>query len=383
MRHGGILIEANDSEGEVMKKHTTIDQSLSADVSACSTVAIDLAKRVFQVAGEDALGQVIFEDRIKSREAFQVFLRGLPASVTVLVETGPGAQAWARLLQMQGNSVRILPAQLVASHRSGPKNDRNDVLAILRAGRDCKISAVPIKSAAALAMQALHRARQGYVRRRTAVGNQIRALLLEHGVAMAQGEIAIRQLVPRVLEDATQPLPDLLRELIAELLGEWGQLGERVNVLTGRLETAANEDETAKRLMTVRGVGPIIATALLAKQTEPERFANARLFAAYFGLVPSQHSSGEKNRLGGMSKNGDAYLRSLTIQGAHAVLRQIRPDSEQPDDRRLWRWISRLGRKQAAVRLANRNLRILWVLLQNDQTYRRRPGDGQEAAMSH
>ncbi len=383
VRHGGILIEANDSEGEAMKKHTTIDQSLSADVSACSTVAIDLAKRVFQVAGEDALGQVIFEDRIKSREAFQVFLRGLPASVTVLVETGPGAQAWARLLQMQGNSVRILPAQLVASHRSGPKNDRNDVLAILRAGRDCKISAVPIKSAAALAMQALHRARQGYVRRRTAVGNQIRALLLEHGVAMAQGEIAIRQLVPRVLEDATQPLPDLLRELIAELLGEWGQLGERVNVLTGRLETAANEDETAKRLMTVRGVGPIIATALLAKQTEPERFANARLFAAYFGLVPSQHSSGEKNRLGGMSKNGDAYLRSLTIQGAHAVLRQIRPDSEQPDDRRLWRWISRLGRKQAAVRLANRNLRILWVLLQNDQTYRRRPGDGQEAAMSH
>lgn len=383
MRHGGILIEANDSEGEAMKKHTAINQSLSADVSACITVAVDLAKRVFQVAGEDALGQVIFEDRIKSREAFQVFLRKLPASVTVLVETGPGAQAWARLLQTQGNPVRILPAQLVANHRSGPKNDRNDALAILRAGHDCKISAVPLKSAAALAMQALHRARQGYVRRRTAVGNQMRGLLLEHGVAMAQGEIAISQLVPRILEDATQPLPDLLRELIAELLGEWSQLGERINVLTGRLETAAKEDETAKRLMTVRGVGPIIATALLAKQTEPERFANARLFAAYFGLVPSQHSSGEKVRLGKMSKHGDAYLRSLTIQGAHAVLRQLRPDSQQPDDQRLQRWISRLGRKEAAVRLANRNLRILWVLLQNDQTYRRQPGNGQEAAMSH
>lgn len=383
MRHGGILIEANDSEGETMKKHTTNNQSLSADVSACSTVAVDLAKRVFQVAGEDALGQVIFEERIKSREAFQVFLRELPPSVTVLVETGPGAQAWARLLQMQGNPVRILPAQLVASHRSGPKNDRNDALAILRAGRDCKISAVPIKSAAAMAMQALHRARQGYVRRRTAVGNQMRGLLLEHGVAMAQGEIAISQLVPRILEDATQPLPDLLRELIAELLGEWDQLGDRVNVLTGRLEMAAKEDETAKRLMTVRGVGPIIATALIAKQTEPERFANARLFAAYFGLVPSQHSSGEKTRLGKMSKHGDAYLRSLTIQGAHAVLRQLRPDSQQPDDQRLQRWINRLGRKEAAVRLANRNLRILWVLLQNDQTYRRQPGNGQEATMSH
>ncbi len=116
MRHGGILIEANDSEGEAMKKHTTINQSLSADVSACTTVAVDLAKRVFQVAREDVLSQVIYEDRIKSRDAFQVFLHKLPASVTVLVETGPGAQAWARLLQAQGNPVRILPAQLVATH---------------------------------------------------------------------------------------------------------------------------------------------------------------------------------------------------------------------------------------------------------------------------
>ena len=383
MRRGGILIEANDSEGEAMKKHTMFNQSLSAEVSACTTVAVDLAKKVFQVAGEDALGQVKFEDRIKSREAFQVFLHKLPESVTVLVETGPGAQAWARLLQIQGNPVRILPAQLVAKHRCGPKNDHNDAFAILRAGRDSTISAVPVKSPAALAMQALHRARQGYIRRRTAVGNQMRGLLLEHGVALAQGEMAISQLVPRILEDVTQPLPDLLRELIAELLGEWSQLGERINVLTGRLETAAKESEIARRLMTVRGVGPIIATALLAKQTEPERFANARQFAAYFGLVPNQHSSGDKIRLGKMCKHGDAYLRSLTIQGAHAVLRQIRSDSQQPDDQRLQRWISRLGRKEAAVRLANRNLRILWVLLQNDQTYHRRPGNGPEVAMSH
>jgi transposase len=383
VRRGGILIEANDSEGEAMKKHTMFNQSLSADVSACTTVAVDLAKKVFQVAGEDALGQVKFEDRIKSREAFQVFLHKLPERVTVLVETGPGAQAWARLLQIQGNPVRILPAQLVAKHRCGPKNDHNDAFAILRAGRDSTISAVPVKSPAALAMQALHRARQGYIRRRTAVGNQMRGLLLEHGVALAQGEMAISQLVPRILADVTQPLPDLLHELIAELLGEWSQLGERVNVLTGRLETAAKESEIARRLMTVRGVGPIIATALLAKQTEPERFANARQFAAYFGLVPNQHSSGDKIRLGKMCKHGDAYLRSLAIQGAHAVLRQIRSDSEQPDDQRLQRWISRLGRKEAAVRLANRNLRILWVLLQNDQTYRRRPGNGPEVAMSH
>src|SRR5690606_25520033 len=197
-----------------------------------------------------------------------------------------------------------------------------------------------------------------------------------------QGETAFSRGVPRILEDASQPLPDLLRALIDELLGDWHQLGARIEVLTGRLETPARQGATAKRLMSVRGVGPIIATALLAKQTEPERFANARQFAAYFGLVPNQNSSGEKVRLGKMSKRGDAYLRSLTIQGAHSVLRQIRADSEQPDDRRLQRWISRLGRKEAAVRLANRNLRILWVLLQNNQVYSRQPGNNQEVAMS-
>ncbi|UZE20958.1 IS110 family transposase [Pseudomonas sp. B21-054] len=342
-------------------------------MSACTTVAIDLAKQVFQVAGEDALGRVLYEERIKSREAFHTFLRQLSPSIVVLVETGPGAQAWARQLQAQGNLARVLPAQLVANHRSGAKNDRNDALAILRAGRDSKIAAVPIKSTAALAMQALHRARQGYVRRRTATSNQMRGLLMEHGFALAQGDVAISQTLPRVLEDATQPLPDMLRELIDELLGEWRQLGERINILTGRLEIAANQDQTARRLMTVRGVGPIIATAMLAKQTEPERFADARQFAAYFGMVPDQNSSGQKVHLGRMSKRGDGYIRSLMVQGAHAVLRHLRPDSEQPDDRRLHRWLSRLGRKEAAVRLANRNLRIIWVLLQNDQTYRSQP----------
>ena len=366
-----------------MKKHTTKTHPSPVDVSVCSTVAVDLAKNVFQIAGEDALGQVIYEQRIKSRDAFVRFLQQLPPGLTVLMETGPGAQAWARLLQAQGNLARILPAQRVADHRSGAKNDRNDVLAILRAGRDKDIVAVPIKSTAQLAMQALHRARQGYVRRRTAMGNQMRGLLLEHGIAMAQGEMALSRNVPRILEDATQPLPDMLRELIAEMLGEWSHLGERIAVLTGRLEAAALEDETARRLMTVRGIGPITATALLAKQTEPERFANARMFAAYFGTVPEQNSSGHKVRLGKMCKRGDAYLRSLAIQGAHAVLRQVRPDSEHPDDHRLRRWLSRHGQKGAAVRLANRNLRIIWVLLQNDQTYRRQPAGCQEATMNH
>lgn len=335
-------------------------------------LAIDLAKNVFQLAGEDAHGQVVFEDRIKSRESFSAMLRELDATVTVLMESGPGAQAWARELQGRGVCVRILPAQRVAEHRSGAKNDRNDCRAILRAGRDTSITAVVVKSTQALAMQALHRVRSGYLRRKTAITNQIRGLMLEHGIAAPRGAGALATRVPRILEDATQPLPDLLRELIDELWVEVTQLSMRIGVLSARLETAAREDSCARRLMSIPGIGPITSTALVAKETRPEKFPNARQFAAYFGLVPDQHSSGQKVRLGRMSKRGDGYIRSLVIQGAHTVLQQLRDDRQDADSRRLRRWKERHGVKGAAVRLANRNLRIVWALLSHEAEYQRK-----------
>jgi transposase len=368
-----------------MKQHTAIQSA--TNLTACTVIAVDLAKRVFQVAGEDALGTVIYEQRIKSREAFAAFLKGLPAGLTVLMETGPGAQAWARLLAKQGHTARILPAQHVATHRSSHKNDRNDAHAILRAGRDTDIKAVPIKSAQALAMQALHRARSGCVGRRTALSNQMRGLLLEHGIAMPKGDAALLHGVSRVIQDDNQPVPDVLRELIADLLAEWGHLGVRIEALTGKLKLSASQDPKACQLMTVRGIGPVIASAVMAKQVEPERFGNARDFAAYFGVAPNQNSSGEKNRLGKMSKRGDGYLRSMMVEGAQAVLSRLDPHSQRADDRRLLRWMSRHGRKGAAIRLANRNFRIVWVMLQNDQSYRREMprqaerGDMQEVEM--
>jgi len=366
-----------------MKQRTTNREAMSrAAVANCTTVAVDLAKHVFQVAGEDAGGRVIYEERIRSRESFWAFLHGLPGGLTVLLETGPGAQAWARQAQSEGQQVRLLPAQRVAEHRSGAKNDRNDAHALLRAGRDRGIAAVPVKRVEALAMQALHRVRQGYVRRRTAIVNQARGLLLEHGIALPQGGAAMAERMGRILEDATQPVPALLRELSAELLAEWTHLGLRIEALTGQLEAYAKQDDTARRLMTVRGFGPIIATGLVAKETQPQRFPNARQFAAYFGTVPEQHSSGQRIRLGRMSKRGDGYLRSLVIEGAHAVLRQLKPDSSAPDDRRLQRWMQHHGRKGAAIRLANRNLRIAWVLLQSEATYRRQPAAHKEMAMA-
>jgi transposase len=357
-----------------MKKHTTESENI---LSTCTVLAVDLAKRVFQVAAEDARGEVLYEQRIKSRDAFTAFLKRLPASLNVLMEVGPGAQAWARQLALQGNTVRILPAQRVAEHRGGAKNDRNDVLAILRAGHDSSIKPVPIKSLQSLTMQALHRVRQGYIRRRTTLSNQMRGLLLEHDIALAKGNAAINRNIPLLLENANVPLSDLFRELIAQLFSEWEHMGQRIDVMTGKLNESARQNPQAQRLTTVRGVGPIIATAMIAKQTDPERFANARQFAAYFGPVPDQHSSGQKIRLGKMSKRGDSYLRSMMIEGAHAVLRNLKPESQHPDDRRLHRWLHRHGRKGAAIRLANRNLRIIWVLLQSQQTYQRAPTHAQ------
>lgn len=334
------------------------------------TLAIDLAKNVFQVAGEDERGTIVFEDRIKSREAFLDFLRSLRPPLVVLMETGPGAQSWARELQSRQIEARVLPAQRVEEHRSGAKNDRKDTHAILRAGRNQSIHAVPIKSVGLLTMQALHRVRSGYVSRRTAISNQTRGLLTEHGVVFARGDAALSKRLPRVLEDASLPIPDRLRELISELWAEWEMLSQRIAQLEGELSGEAARDPLTKRLMTVPGVGPMTATALVCKDLNPDRFADARQFAAYFGVVPDQESSGNRIRLKGMSKRGDTYIRSLLINGAHAVLQRVNMASDEKRHQRLRHWKERVGTKAAAVRLANRNLRILYALMKNGGSYR-------------
>lgn len=334
------------------------------------TYAVDLAKRVFEIAGETATGEVVFERHCRSREAFWTFLRQVTPGQQVLLETGPGAQAWAREVQSRGAEARILPAQRVATHRSGPKNDRNDARALLRAGHDVSIHAVPVKSTEQLALQALHRVRSGYVRRRTALSNQMRGLLLEHGVVIGRGAAALSAALARVLPAASVPLPDRLRDVLAELEAEWRLLGTRIERLSAELSQLAADEPLARRLMTVPGIGPIIASALVCKEIAVERFANARQFAAYFGLVPDQHSTGGRTRLGHMSRCGDRYLRGLLIEGAHALLAWPRTGTDRASEG-LRRWLQRHGKKGAAVRLANRNLRIVWSLLRHpNATYR-------------
>ncbi|MGH8145975.1 MAG: IS110 family transposase [Rhodanobacteraceae bacterium] len=333
-----------------------------------TALAIDLAKNVFQVAGENARGEVMLEKRLKSRQAMHKFIAGLEPPLTVAVETGPGAQAWAREIQARGIAVKILPAQHTAVHRSGNKNDARDAQAILRALHDRHVHPVPVKTPEQLAMQALHRVRRGWKRRRTAIGNQVRGLLLEHGVVMGQGDAALVRMVDRSLEDATLPIPDRLRELIADLMGEWYGHRDRLAKLDAELARLSRTDPVARHLCQVRGIGKIGATAMACKGLDPDRFADGRQFAAYFGITPSQHSSGQKVRLGKMSRRGDTYLRNALLEGAHAVLNQIRSDARDPYSRRLQRWMQRCGQKGAAVRLANHNLRVIWLLLKHPDT---------------
>lgn len=336
-----------------------------------TTIAIDLAKHVFEVAGEDLQGKVLQTQRMKSREAFYAYIQRLQPPLLVGLEVGLGAQAWARVLQERGLEVRLLPAQLVATHRSGGKNDRNDARAILRALRDEKIHPVPVKTVAQLSMQALHRARAGWVRRKTALSNQMRGLLLEHGVVFGRGDKRLMDLVPRVLEDASIPVPDLLRGLLEVLWLDWQGQVQRLEAIERQFVTLMRQDPLARRLETIPGIGPITATALACKGIDVSQFRNSRQFAAYFGIVPDQHSTGEKVRLGRMTRRGDRYIRSLTVNGAHAVIRCIRKDDQRPEARRLRRWRDRHGNKGAAVRLANRNLRIVWALLRTEADYRR------------
>ena len=335
-----------------------------------TAIAIDLAKDVFQVAGENARCEVMLSERLKSRQAMHKFIQTLEPPLTVAIETGPGAQAWAREIQARGVEVKILPAQHTAAHRSGNKNDANDALSILRALHDVSVHPVPVKTQEQLAMQALHRARRGWRRRMTAITNQVRGLLLEQGVVIARGDPALVRKVDRTLEDATLPIPDRLRALVAELMGEWRGLGERMAAIDGELAVLSRTDPVASHLCQVRGIGPIISTAMACKSLNPDRFANARQFAAYFGITPSQHSSGNTVRLGRMSRRGDTYLRSAMIEGAHAVIRQVRREAVDPYSCRIRRWVQRCDQKGAAVRLANHNLRVVWLLLKHpDMTF--------------
>jgi transposase len=269
-------------------------------------------------------------------------------------------------LQKLGHEVRLMAVAMIHPYRTNQKNDANDAEAICEAVSRPRTRFVPVKSEGQQAVLTVHRARELLVTERTALANQIRGLLLEYGVVIAQGIQRLRRELPEVL--TTETLPEVVREVGTELRGRLGELDRRIAEYDHRIEQLAKQNEAARRLMQVEGVGPMTATALVATVGEGHAFHHGRQFAAWLGLVPKQYSTGGKTVLGRITKHGNVYLRTLLIHGARAVLQF----SAKRTDRKS-RWVEavrqRRGNNIAAVALAAKHARILWALLAHGQEY--------------
>lgn len=330
-------------------------------------IALDLAKNVIQVHAVDRAGKPVLRKPFK-RSHLLPFFRDLPPC-EIGMEACASAHDWGRKLQALGHRVQLLPPQYVKPFVLGQKNDANDAAAICAAMARPEIPRVPVKTVAQQDRQALHRVRQLRMKHRTALINQIRGLLAEYGVAIAQSPGALRKAIPGLLEDADNGLSFDFRQLLLELYEELKRMQAGIDTLTERIERQVRQDADGRRLLAVPGVGPITASALLATVGDARQFSNGRQMAAFLGLVPRQHSSGGKTRLLGIHKRGDSYLRGLLVHGARSVLRTA---AGKPDDRSRWlmNLAMRRHRNIAIVAQANKTARIAWAILTTEQRYR-------------
>jgi transposase len=329
-------------------------------------IGVDLAKQVFQLHGVDSHERMVLKKKLK-REQMQAFFRDLPACL-IGFEACSGAHYWARELQKLGHTVKLIAPQFVKPYVKANKNDANDAEAICEAVSRPTMRFVAIKSPAQQDLQATHRVRSQLVSQRTEKVNQIRGLLAEYGIVVGQRIESLRKALPDVLENAENALSGDFRALLEGLRQDLQNLDGRVKELDKRIQLQANRDEGAQRLQQIPGIGPITATALVSGVGDARQFKRGRDMAAWLGLTPGQHSSGGKERLLGISKRGDAYLRTLLIHGARAVLKV----AGQKDDPRS-RWLQGLSERRnkniAAVALANKNARIAWALLSKNLDY--------------
>ena len=329
-----------------------------------STIAVDLAKSVFELAISNYPGRVKERHRLSRTRFERFFAQHQPT--TVLFEACSSAHHWARELQRLGHQVVLLPPHTVRPYVTRNKTDRADAKALLEAYRNKDIHPVPIKSLDQHVLAALHRYRSAYITQRTARINTTRGILRELGVIIPTGA---RHLVPSVralIEDPLSNVPLALRPALDHACAEVRNLEQRIRDLERQLETLAKDNPVITRLRTIPGVGLLTATALFAFVGDMKRFRSGRHFASYLGLTPREHSSALTRRLGRISKRGDAYLRMLLIHGARSVLCHAKK-LDSPDRLRTWalRLEQKRGHNIAAVALANKLARIAWAVWKN------------------
>lgn len=331
-----------------------------------TTVGIDLAKNVFQVHGVNECGKTMLKKQLK-REQMMLFFTNLPPCLIGMEACG-SAHYWANQLQRVGHIVKLMAPQFVKPYVKTNKNDAADAEAICEAVTRPTMRFVPIKSREQLAVLALHRARQGFVKARTAQANQIRGLLAEQGIIIPKGIVHISLCLPKILEESENDLPGTFRQLLNRLGEHLKELDRHTKELEVQIQRWHRENAASKKLAQIPGIGPITASALVASVGNATNFENSRQLAAWLGLVPRQHSSGGKQTLLGISKRGDSYLRTLLIHGARAVLRVAERKAEHAGS-----WLAgimaRRNQNVAAVALANKNARIVWALLAHDRVF--------------
>ncbi|MBV9360182.1 MAG: IS110 family transposase [Betaproteobacteria bacterium] len=331
-------------------------------------VGVDLAKNVFQLHGVDRSEKTVWRRRLRRDDWIMVLKERVEPGCEIGMEACSGAHHWARELQKLGYSVKLIPPQFVKPYVKSNKNDANDAEAICEAMSRPGMRFVALKTVEQQDVQAMHRVRSGLVEQRTAKASQIRGLVAEYGLVVPRELVQLRIALPRWLEDQANGLSASFRRLLEGLGEDLAQLDQRVKELDREIERLAQSDPTAKRLMQLRGVGPITATALVATVGDARQFANGRQMSAALGLTPRQHSSGGRERLLGISKRGDAYLRTLLIHGARAVIR-----TAPSKDDRLSKWVTRLAARShinvAAAALANKTTRMAWAMLSRGTDY--------------
>jgi len=331
------------------------------------TIGIDLGKTVFHLVGLNRAGEVVVRRKF-SRLQLLRFTANLGVRLIGMEACG-GSHFLGRSLREQGHEVRLMPAQYVKPYVKTNKNDYIDAEAIAEAVGRANMRFVPIKSDEQLDMQSLHRVRDRWVARRTSVINQMRGLLLEHGITFRKGRRHAEACLPGVLEDADNLLSGLLRMLLAQLQGELRHLQSQIDEADTLIARAAGDHEACRRLMAIPGIGPLTATAVVASIGSGAEFRKGRSFAAWLGLVPKQESTGGRQKLLSISKRGNHYLRRLLVSGAGAVL-QCR-DKQSPG---LSAWLgqlaSRVHTNVAAVALANKMARVAWAVLAKSEAYR-------------
>lgn len=334
-----------------------------------TTIGIDLAKEVFQVYGVDEKGRKVFSKKLKRGELFG-FMAQQPACLVGMEACG-SAHYWAREFRQMGHTVKLMAPQYVKPYVKTNKNDEKDAEAICEAVGRPNMRFVEIKTLEQQDILLVHRIRSRLVAESTALQNQIRGLLAEYGIVMRKGKKNLVNGLPEILADDPR-LSEKGRELLTELLDELKNLQERIKKQDRHISELVKADDRCRRLKTIPGIGPITASALVGTIGSGKQFEKGRQLSAFLGLTPKQSSSGGKDRLLGISKRGDRYLRTLMIHGARAAVKAVLSSKEEKMDR-LSCWIralkTRAHNNVVVVALANKNARIAWAILNSGQTY--------------